>query len=176
MSWGAAQAVGELLAAFGVLASLLYLSAQVRQGAQRTFGETIQGYTSEINALRKALWESEDGARLWRLAISSEPIEDDVLRTRVGLFWLSLYRSAEGFYLQHRMGHLPERLWNGYWTEWFMSFDTPGGRVYFAAMRERFLDPDFVAYVDEQLAQSSGEVLTEFRDRVQVARVDLLGS
>jgi hypothetical protein len=175
MNWEVAQAVGELVAAFGVLASLIYLSAQVRQSSQRILGESIQTYTSQINGLRKSLWESEDGARLWQVAVSGLPPDDDVLRTRVGLFWISLYRSAEGAYLQYQLGHIPESLWAGYWTEWFGSFDTPGGRIYFAAVRDRLLDPKFVSFVDAKFNESGGSFVLEFRERVEAARQAELG-
>lgn len=89
MTWEAVQAAGELLAAVGVLISLVYLASQVRQNAERTFGETIQRYATTVNDTRQALWTSRDATRVWQIAITGEEPEDEILRTQVALFWLN---------------------------------------------------------------------------------------
>ena len=56
LSWDAVQAVGEIAAAVGVLISLVYLAAQVRESAERTSADTILRYTTDVNTTRQALW------------------------------------------------------------------------------------------------------------------------
>ena len=86
MNWEMVQAVGEAVAALGVLASLVYLAAQVRLSGKRALADTIQRYVSDVNALRRSAWETEDGTRLWLTAISPDRPEDPVLRSRLGLY------------------------------------------------------------------------------------------
>ena len=166
MNWDSVQAFGELIAAVGVLISLVYLAAQVRQSADRTHAEIIQQYTSGVNALRETLWSSDDGINIWMMALAGTPIEDRATSTRVRLFWASAYKAMEAGFLQHQAGHIPTRVWTTYAREWLLSFDSPGGRAAFAALDgSRFFDPDFAAFVTQRLADPEIPNMGELRAR-----------
>ena len=152
LNWDALQAIGELAAAVGVLISLVYLASQVRANAARTTADTILRYTTDVNTTRQALWATEEGARVYALALRSEPIGDELMLLRARLFWFSLYRQMEAAFLQYRAGNLPERIWTQYAAEYLLSCDSPGGRAALEAMREDFLDPEFSTYVANRLA------------------------
>ena len=152
MNWDALQAIGEMAAAVGVLISLVYLAAQVRESSAWTSADTILRYTTDVNTTRQALWATEDGAQVYDLALKGELIEDDVMRLRTSLFWFSLYRSMEAAFLQNRAGKIPERIWTQYAAEYLVSCASPGGRAAFKAMRDDFLDPEFSTFVATRLA------------------------
>ena len=165
MNWDALQAVGEIVAAIGVLISLVYLAAQVRRSAERTSADTILRYTADVNTTRQVLWATEDGAQVYALALRGEPIEDEIMLIRTSLFWFSLFRSMEAAFLQYQRGNIPERIWSQYAAEYLVSVDSPGGRAALEAIREDFLDPEFSKFVATRLAEPDHVTLPSLRAR-----------
>jgi hypothetical protein len=170
LTWDALQAIGEIAAAIGVLISVVYLAAQVRENAKRTAADTILRYTADVNTTRQALWASEEGARVYALAMRAEPIEHDLMRLRISLFWFSLFRSMEAAFLQYRAGNIPERVWTQYAAEYMVSVDSPGGRAALKAMGEEFLDPEFSTFVTTRLAAPDRVTLPSLAARWAEAR------
>ncbi len=164
MNWDALQAVGELVAAVAVLISLLYLAAQIKQNSGQLQATTILRFTEVGNETRLRVVESPETADVYNHAVSGAPLDEPNMASRVRLFWVSSLRSAEGSFLLHRAGHLPDDVWAGYWHEQTIILNTPGGRAAFRALAESGLfNPEFVAHLQRDMADPRGQPRDELR-------------
>jgi hypothetical protein len=75
VNWEAISAIGEIVGAMGVIISLLYLAAQVRQNTQVARAATRQAIASDLQGLASDLVTGDDAARLFHAHISGQKIE-----------------------------------------------------------------------------------------------------
>ena len=66
MNWDAAGAIGEILGALLVVATLVYLSKQIRQHGVATTGGSMDSWFSDYNALVLELLRDPDSAAVLR--------------------------------------------------------------------------------------------------------------
>jgi hypothetical protein len=105
--------LGEFLAAVGVLISLLYLAAQIRQNTQSLRAQTYHALTAESLAVLRAGWAGGDVPSFWlRLQSGEALMPEDQFRLRT--LSLSIWRLFDDLLYQHRVGTLEEDLWHGY--------------------------------------------------------------
>ena len=140
--WGA---IGEVVSAVAVIATLVYLAVQIREyrlGMNlATFHSTMQGF-NQMNAMLGAdpsLAEVLDRG-------SRDPGSLD-LREQYQFVWLqrSYVNIFENLYQQFLSGACPESYWVRYARELKQSLDTPGGRI-FCSRNPTYAD--LYAYLD----------------------------
>ena len=99
-------ALGEFVAAFGVIASLIYVGFQVRQNTRATSGNAIAQVASEAQQNLVAVSQDDVLASAVSKALEGgelSPIE----RTKLFYWFSSLLRGVESHILQVRLGTLP---------------------------------------------------------------------
>ena len=115
MDWNAIGAVGEVLGAAGVIATLLYLTIQLRQNTRATQAQTVAGVHDSIGSYLLASSQSSELASLWAKADSSglealEANEEFQLRG----FLAALFYSFLNAHDQMRIGTISEEQWLPY--------------------------------------------------------------
>jgi hypothetical protein len=109
--WGA---VGEIVGAIGVIASLLYLALQIRQNSRTSKAEAVQAIQQAMVDLSMALasdpsWsEILENSRHSFLELSQEE------RTRLGYFWIALMRTTETLYHHYLNGNADPSIWEAH--------------------------------------------------------------
>jgi hypothetical protein len=109
MNWDAIGAVSELMGALGVIATLLYLSIQVRQNSKMMKANSKQSISDasqqliykmadEVEVMQKGLFEHE----------SLNPIE----YRKLWFLSRAMLRGYEAQIFQHKVGLLDESEWN----------------------------------------------------------------
>lgn len=127
--------LGEAIAGFGVIASLVYVAAQIRQNTRSVRAATYQSLVGTSINLLQSIYTHEDVARLFSKMRSGaglselEPIE--LAKAEPAL--LAAFRSFDNVLYQQRVGMLDPGLWLGYravmhsfvripaWREWLDS-------------------------------------------------------
>ena len=101
MNWEAIGAIGEILGATAVVATLFFLAIQIRASNALAAAERRDRTFEQMSRLRHLLASNPDLARIWRLGCLGESLsEDDYLRfNQVAydhfLLWRSAYHRAE---------------------------------------------------------------------------------
>jgi hypothetical protein len=82
MSWEAAAALAEILGATGVIASLLYLSRQVRQNTEATRLAMSHSITAAVRDWNRPLVEDADLMRVFYLGVEGSTELDEAEKAR----------------------------------------------------------------------------------------------
>jgi len=131
MDWQAVQAIAELLAAVGVIASLLYLAAQVRQNTRSMQAATSQDLLANFSSMVDFSAQNEYGAKLLTASLYGDwdnPTPADQVSAR--MFWVRITRLFEYAYLQRQSGLLDDESWYGWSQQIVFSWDSEGGSAF----------------------------------------------
>lgn len=157
MNWDAVGATAELLAAFGVLFSLIDLGLQIRQNTRWLRQQAFQLSTNEIRRWTSRIADSESSAKLWLKGQRNYEDLDEVESIRFSMIvfeQLSIYST----YLLHdedeMLGLLESAEINiGSWIRsgWFLKWWS-GWRVQFP--------PELQTYVNDLIKRLEAERAT----------------
>jgi hypothetical protein len=148
MDWQAVQAVAELVAAGGVILSLVYLSIQVRQNTQSIRTAANQDLMTAFNDVAALAGHSRHGARIYHALLHAtweelDPYEEDAAR----MLLIQNVRVFEQAFLQHRVGFLDDDVWEGWEHQMKLSMALPGVSDGWPAVRQ-FVNTDFAVLLD----------------------------
>ena len=151
MYWEAIGAVGELLGAILVGATLIYLAFQLRQNTRALTSSTFQAVSSSMGSnmeffagdptVSALLLKTQDG--LGELTAEE--------RVRVGFVLAMAVRRIETVFVQRSLGFIEARLTEGFERSAVSGFATGGAREWWEATKQAFSD-DFASWFDQQLA------------------------
>ena len=161
MNWEAMGAIGEIVGAVGVIATLGYLALQVRQNSNVTRSATRQAISSVQADLGLRIAESAD----LRAALASlrgidilTPELDATIRDSV--FFRAVLRAYENQYYQYEDGTFDADMWIGYRENMREAFSTSKARRYWESCRALY-SLDFVEFVERELIGSSDAVKSD---------------
>ena len=156
MNWDAIGAIGEVLGALGVIATLLYLAVQIRQNTRAVRASTHQGVTDSITGFTETLCSNDELARIWQKGSQSYEDLDDGERFRYNLAMLTLFRRFENTFFQTRAGTLPPEAWEGFRRGLMSILADDGAREAWRLFPERF-NPEFREWADSELQRIEGD-------------------
>lgn len=108
MNWDAIGAVAELLAAIGVIISLIFVGLQVRKSTAESKAATKQATTDTEIAMVSAF---ADHAEIWEKATTGAPITGATDTRRAILLVNLLMIDYENRFHQHEAGYFDDRSW-----------------------------------------------------------------
>lgn len=151
MNWEAVGASAELLAAVGVVISLLYLATQIRQNTESVRASTFQDFTHEsAETTRLALVEPLLWADMMQI-LKGERVFDPERDDRFGLVAGLWARNLQFGFMEWRGGRLDSRHYESYVsyhaTHWMLR---PGWSDWWALNRGHY-HPEFVSWLEERL-------------------------
>jgi hypothetical protein len=155
MSLSDLASIGTFVSALGVLVSLVYLSAQVRQATKHQQAQLLEARTERVVDWQMRL--AEPGlANLWHKLLTGAHDYTDVEASQLAQILRSNITNGEVAYLQHAQGLIGDRAFEMMRRNWVGFLSWPAYRVFWERYRGRaFLDAGFVAWVDEQLAKTA---------------------
>lgn len=162
VNWDAIQALAELVAALGVLVSLVYLATQIKDNTASLQAGTVSRVAEHWSEFRRAIWSDPESAALYLLAVSGQAIDDPVTATRVRAYWLNILKDAESVFYQHLAGQLPDDIWHGYKKELKGQLGTPGAQDAVAGWGTLLSEP-FQEFVQAELRSLDGDALGDMR-------------
>jgi hypothetical protein len=152
MNWEAFGAVAEIIAAAGVIASLIYLAIQIRQSTKVARAETTKDL---YLASRSAILEIAANDELTKIWTDIRQFESEDVARRYA-FYQSFFRLYELQFNLARQGLLDESIARSYTLVIRMFAGTIYFEDYWNKARGEF-NETFASYVDEQLQSISSD-------------------
>jgi hypothetical protein len=159
--------IGEFVSAIAVVASLVYLSTQIRQNTRSmraaTFAQSTNGWQDYLLTQSVA-----DLDLMLRANIDHETLSNAEF-LRVYYLTRTMFRRIENDYYQALAGTFDQATWEGYQRAFREdTFNSPANRVFWDLQRTYFSAP-FATYMDEFIAITPDEPLhlrQNFRQRL----------
>ena len=164
MNWEAISAIGEIVGAAGVIATLVYLAYQIRQNTTQLEQNTLAAKAAAQNASnealrenRKAIFESLDMSEIY-LRGNRKPEElDEVSLLRYRLIIMNVTEVMLEIYTQTLITGFSPETWHTQGTTLVKRvLATSGGQWFWANFADNYT-ADFRAEVDRILLPASSE-------------------
>ena len=157
MNWEAVGAVGEILGAAGVIATLAYLAMQIRQNTRQTQASVAHTSAKALQDTRRSVYESAEVTEIW-LKGTSHP--DELSESDYYRFRLLMQNGIDGIWDIHSQttvtGLSPES-WQSQGVKVVERLlASPGGRRVWEQFGDNYTD-EFRAEIDRILASKSAD-------------------
>ena len=153
MNWEMLSAIGQVVAAVGVIPSLIYLAVQIRDQNKERRRAGINILTTQWGDLVKTGQESREFAEVFLRGMQSFQGLDGPDKLRFSAFFTRFTRNAEGMFVYYRDGALEKALWDEVERTMIDYFAYPGVREWWAT-RKHWLTDEFRAVVDLSLRRT----------------------
>jgi hypothetical protein len=153
MNWEAIGALGEVIAAVVVIATLVYLAIQFRQTIRATHASTFQAATDSFVAINLAIATDEALIKVFSGQRSPETKED---QTRFNFIMLSVFRVRETIFFQTTEGTTDPRSWERMQPGLRQNMQNVHTRDWWNTNSYGFT-PEFAAYVNEIVEEINRE-------------------
>jgi hypothetical protein len=163
LNWPAVAAVGELLGAFAVVASLVYVGQQVKQNTVSLHAAAQQSAIDAIGELSVRMVESSELFHVFNRGMAAPAELSPTERTR---FYYLCYNALKGFEQAHFHavhGNLDADTWSGLRVVVATYVTAPGFRDYWAD-REAMFSRRFAALVRDLQAEGGLRRLAELAE------------
>lgn len=171
MNWQALQALGDLTGAVGVIVSLLYVAAQIRQNTKTMQSAANQDLLTSFRGISEYSTLSPFGARLWYATLRGDWDSMTAEEQAAGRnFMIAGFRVWDHAYMQHKAGLLGDDAWNGWAYQIRLTSALKGFRDVWPNLRP-MLSPPFARWVDD-LGDDATQVRAEYARRLTEAGLD----
>lgn len=147
MNWDAIGAIAETVGAIGVIASLVYLAAQIRQNSRIGRLNAHQAISDSIARSMDPIFTDPELHRIWRKAGEHPEELTSEERERFGMFLYSLFGT---FYNAHLFADLDSAIHGRYERLVDRYLSSPAVRAWWQRQAQTF-DPAFVRIIEERL-------------------------
>ena len=155
MNWEAMGAIGEIVGAVGVIATLGYLALQIRQNSNVTRSATRQAISSLQADLGMRVAASPDLraaiASLWGIGVLTPELDAAIRDT---MYLRAFLRAFENQYHQYEEGTFDADMWIGYRETMSQFFSTPKGWQHWESSRAMY-SSDFVKFIEREFIGSA---------------------
>lgn len=152
MNWDAIGAGAELLAAVGVIVSLLYLALQIRQNTESVRANTFQEFTRESAELtRSALLDPGVFEEIRPVVTGDRPF-DPLRDVRFHLICGLFARNLQTGFLELQRGRIDPRQFDSYASYHVEHWVSRPGWARWWALNRKHFDPEYVAWLEARLA------------------------
>ncbi len=158
MNWEMLFAIGQLVAAVGVIPSLIYLATQVREQNKERRRAAINLLTAQRSDLVKSAQDSADFAALFLVGMRSFHSLDAVAKLRFSAFFTRFVRNCEGMLIYYRDGALEKSLWGEVERTISDYFAYPGVKEWWST-RKHWLTDEFRVVVEAIIEQNPEPML-----------------
>ena len=160
MNWEAVGAVAELIGAFGVIVSLVYLAKQIKANSDNISQNTealLSASDIGSNQLVLELYgpQASNGelAELTLKGHADFAALGAVEQYRYSMTLLSMFETHQTFFVQTRKGSARQETWD-YYEKAFGRLCTFPGVVHWWRQSKESFNPDFVEYIDAKMPSS----------------------
>ena len=147
MNWEAIGAIGEGVGAIGVIASLAYLSVQIRQNTNSIRAAAAREVLHEAQRFLRHLSSDPEFAELYRRGGADRSSLSEAERYRFDVFVMGAFRNGESLFIQSKRGILSDADWEGNRETLRLFLRRPGVKEWMGEQRSQ-LNRDFVQFLD----------------------------
>jgi hypothetical protein len=141
--------IGDFIGGIGVIATLLYLAAQIRQNTKSSRTESYQSVIAAVSDWTREVGTSAESSRIAdvgsRDLASLSPSE----RVQFNLIMASLVRNLENIHYQYLHGAIDDAAWSGWAKRTHSALEPRGARDWWHT-QELAYSPEFRRFVNEQ--------------------------
>ena len=153
MTWEALAAIAQLAAVVGLIPSLIYLAAQVREQNKERRRSAVSALTGQWAAMVKTLIESSEMADIYLRGVQQFDDLSPVERLRFGSFLATFFKNSEGLYYYHKDGTLEPQHWAQVKRTMTDIASYPGTKTWWSVRRHWHTD-EFAALVDQIISET----------------------
>ena len=151
MNWDAIAAMAELLAALGVIGSLVYLAGQVRGSLNQARQAAIQSVVNQMNNFCTQVAADRNHAGIWvRGSKGMSNLEDKTEGVRFSAFLLSIFRPYEEIFYDRHDGLVDDWTWESIGPQCDALMGTAGFRDWWAN-RGTWFSTGFQEHIQQNL-------------------------
>jgi hypothetical protein len=154
LNWDAIGAIGEIMGAFWVLVTLIYLSTQIRNNTKAVKSESAHRITDSFNQLNLLVASNERLAEIWHKGVAHYDDLSDPEKVSFGFMQLAAFRIYDSLYYQIQRGTGNEQLWKGEVNTIRWLFSSPGMRAWWSQQQFAF-SPSFQEYIDNIVCEQA---------------------
>ena len=154
MNWEAIGAVANVLAALGVMATLIYLAIQIRQNTKAVRSSSIENLIHSLAATAQATVKNEYIVALMLKANAEPETLSEEERVRMHFWFVMTIRRFEGVYFQRELGFVDAAVIEGFERSHMSILASKSGQAWWANTKEIF-SSGFVSYVEELLRKGN---------------------
>jgi hypothetical protein len=158
VNWEALGAIANLLAAVGVIATLIYLSIQIRQNTKAVRSSSIQNLVQSFSTTAQAAVENEYIVPLLLKANAGADSLTEEERGRLHFWFIMTFRRFEGVYFQRDLGIVDAEVIDGFERSHMAILASKSAQAWWANSKEIF-NSGFVAYLEELLQKGNPKTL-----------------
>lgn len=158
MNWDAIAAAAEILAAVGVIVSLLYLGQQIRNQTLETRLAFASELVNQLNMVYSDLSTDAQLSELWVKGLRDFSALSPSERARFSAFAGRLLRIVESVYHQYRWGRIEDMVWSGIDTSVEDLCLYPGMKEWWGT-RAHWFSEDFNSHIKAYIADTSSPAL-----------------
>jgi len=149
LNWEAIGAVGEILGAIGVIATLGYLAIQIRQSTKATKVANYNEAIHHATAMMMHITKDEEISRIWRLGreYSEELSEED--KERFSNLMIAYLNHVQAMFLSFREGMCDRSVWEAQARETADFLQFQGTAAVWDA-ESTHLDELFVSFIEDR--------------------------
>jgi hypothetical protein len=149
MSLAELGALGDLIASFGVIATLIFLALQMRQNTKAVRLSTSHAVTAELQGMFSLLASDQGLAEVLVEAGHRSELKGST-RVRYWTFTSNLLRIYENAYLLKRENSISEAHWSGM-TRLMIDYKSMTAFPEYWEDRKHWLSDEFRAYMDAEI-------------------------
>lgn len=150
----------QLVASGGVIASLFYLAAQVRQNTRSSRAVVVDSLAKSMHHLAFAMAQNDELLKIVTTTLQDWSAATEVERARAASFLLGYFKLFENAWFQRRKGTLERGQWQGYDAFLRTVLGQPAVKPWWQRRKE-FFAPGFREYVDKCEVMTSAPTLTD---------------
>ena len=154
MNWEALGAVAEMLAAMGVIVSLLYLASQVRENTDSIRFSRYDSFIHASTDVRKMIIENEDVASIRERGLREPSELNSVENVRLSAMLYSATQVMETLHLQLIQSGLDTGIWERQAAGITRLMESPGGIKWWEEHSSEF-DQKFVEAINTGFDRSA---------------------
>lgn len=168
MNWNAIGAVAEFVGAAGVVVTLLYLAAQVRQNTKALRGSTFQAVIGYATGFAEGVARDGELAGIFQKGMADFESLHETEHLRFHWLLIALLRRYENMHYQSRMGLLDDHQWEGLRASLNHVMQRPGSRAWWRSNSFLF-NPSFRDFLEDRLAANDTRVTQALPGQSDVA-------
>jgi hypothetical protein len=158
INWEALGAIANLFAAIGVIATLIYLSIQIRQNTKAVRSSSIQNLVQSFSTTAQAAVENEYVIPLLLKANAGTAVLTEEERAQLHFWFIMTFRRFEGVYFQRDLGIVRAEVIDGFERSHIAILASKSAQEWWANSKEIF-NSGFVSYVEELLEKGAPKTL-----------------
>ena len=155
MNWEALGSIAEATGAAGVIVSLIYLAAQIRDQNRESRSATTNALTQQWSLVMSGVSTSESLGAIYIRGLNSFDELAPAEKIRFTTFLSQMTQIAESLQIHFLEGKLDPDLWRGYDARMKDVFSQPGAKSWWATRRHHFSEKAQL-YIEAIVTEASG--------------------